>query len=194
MVYDNTNKEQFNKDIIRTIEENEQYAEMRCLEIDGSRYPDMHKDLVDCFSIFWVPKAIKDKYLHEKLLKERRDYFGDDHVRGSYVSLGDLFLYLAKSAKNSIPNSSIENHIHTIFRSLKYYRTNVHQKKNRITDINQNGYYFKNDDGQMMYSMFGFPRGKEEHRLVIETMLKQYIWLYSKGFYKKGICIGFEER
>lgn len=35
-----------------------------------------------------------------------------------------------------------------------------------------------------------FPRDKEEHRLVIPSILKQYVYLYGKGLYKKGLYNG----
>ena len=183
-------KEEFNKLILKTTEENEDYALKECFFLDRSRFPDMYDALYDCYSIFWTPRSYKDTQIVEDIKKSRAEYFGSEHVRSSYASLGDLVVYLAREAKKQLPGTKLEDHIHVMFRSMRFYRRDIHEKRQVAKLISSNAYYFEDTDGNDLYSIFGFPRGKEEHRLVIPSILKQYVYLYGKGLYKKGLYDG----
>ena len=180
------NKEEFNKLILKTSEENENYALKECFFLDSGRFPDMYDALYDCYSVFWTPRSYKDMQIVDHIKTSREEYFGTGHIRSSYASLGDLILYLAREAKKQLPGTKLEDHIHVMFRSMRFYRRDIHEKRQVARLISSNAYYFEDAGGNCLYSIFGFPRGKDEHRLVVPSILKQYIYLYGRGMYVKG--------
>ena len=184
------NKEEFNKLILKTSEENEYYALKECFFLDSGRFPDMYNALYDCYSVFWTPRSYKDMQIVEQIKKSREEYFGTGHVRSSYASLGDLILYLAREAKKQLPGTKLEDHIHVMMRSMRFYRMDIHNKRQVAKLISSNAYYFEDTEGNTLYSIFGFPRNKDEHRLVVSSILKQYIYLHGKGMYTKGLYNG----
>ena len=184
------NKEEFNKLILKTNEENEDYALKECFFLDSGRFPDMYDALYDCYSIFWTPRSYKDIQIVEHIKKSREDYFGTDHVRSSYASLGDLVLYLARESKKQLPGTKLEDHIHVMMRSMRFYSMDIHNKRQVAKLISSNAYYFEDTEGNTLYSIFGFPRNTDEHRLVVSSILKQYIYLYGKEMYTKGLYNG----
>ena len=184
------NKEEFNKLILKTTEENDDYALEKCFFLDSRRFQDMYDALYDCYSIFWTPRSYKDVQIFEDIKKSREEYFGPGHVRSSYVSLGDLVVYLARESKKQLPGTKLEDHIHVMFRSMRFYSRDIHEKRQVARLISANAYYFEDTGGNCLYSIFGFPRGKDEHRLVFPSILKQYIYLYGRGMYVKGVYNG----
>ncbi|NCC02418.1 MAG: hypothetical protein EOM34_17575, partial [Clostridia bacterium] len=73
------NKEEFNKLILKTSEENEYYALKECFFLDSGRFPDMYDALYDCYSVFWTPRSYKDMQIVEHIKTSREEYFGTGH-------------------------------------------------------------------------------------------------------------------
>ena len=70
----------FNKQILATIEENDDYTMIETFFIDSKRFPSMYEAMTECFRIFWTPYSYKDKVLMEEIRKKRtRPYL--DHTR-----------------------------------------------------------------------------------------------------------------
>lgn len=177
----------FNKQIKNTVEEHEEYVLMETFFIDSKEMPRLYDALQDCFRIFWIPRSYKDRLILEDLMKKREEYFGKDHVRATCATIGDLLLYLATEAKKQCPGTLKEDHLDIMFKSLGFYTTNkdIYSRRNIGKLLCSNNYYFENSKGETLYSMFGFPRDSEQHRLIVPSMLKQYLFLRSKGYYDK---------
>ena len=175
----------FNKQILATIEENDDYTMIETFFIDSKKFPSMYEAMTECFRIFWTPYSYKDKVLMEEIRKKRIDYFGENHIRASYCSLGDLIMHIAERLKKEFPGTLKEDHINVMLKNMNFYgeNKNIHDKRAVAKLISANAYYFDNPnpDEPELYSMLGIPRSKEEHRLTIESIVKQYIYLKGQG-------------
>lgn len=178
----------FMKRIMQTQEENEDYTTMECFVIDSKRYPKLYDALWDSFHMFWLPRTKRDKVIYEKLRQHRESFFGPDSVRSSCVSLGDLLIYLSKEAKRRIDRPSfLEDHLHVMMDAMDFYNLDMYGKRKVANKIGMNNYYYSREDiDGDLYSMFGFPRDKGEYRMIIDTILNQYVYLYEKGCYENG--------
>lgn len=182
----NVNKE-FNKKIAMTVDEHEEYIMMETFFIDSAKYGRLYDALQDSFRIFWIPRSYKDRLIQEELITKRAEYFGKDHVRSTHATIGDLLLYLATEAKKQCPGTKKEDHLDIMFKSLEFYTKNkdIFNRRNVGKLLCSNNYYIENSKGKTLYSMFGFPREREDNRLIVASALKQYIFLRSKGYYDK---------